>query len=238
MLPKNILLHNAAGFFFPHLCIVCRSPLGALHWLCLSCENKLNANNAARDACMRCGENKNLRPCSCRTSDYSFESIVSLFDFDAIVRPVVHEIKYCGSKRLGYYIGQRSSSLVPASFFDNVHAVVPVPLHPLRRLRRGYNQADYFARGMLSAYSDCEYLPDALKRRRWTKTQTKLTKELRRKNMAGAFCVPVSQRLQIKDKNIVVVDDVVTTGATVSACTQALLDAGCASVKVLSLARD
>ena len=97
MLPQNVLLRNAAGFFFPRLCIVCRNPLGASHWLCLACENKLNANNAARDACLRCGENKNLRPCSCSTNSYPFESIISLFDFDTIVRPVVHEIKYCGS---------------------------------------------------------------------------------------------------------------------------------------------
>jgi competence protein ComFC len=238
MLPKKILLHNAAGFFFPHLCIVCRSPLGASRWLCGTCENKLNANNAARDACLRCGENKNLRPCSCRTNDYPFESMLSLFDFDAIVRPVVHEIKYCGNKRLGYYMGQHSRSLIPASFFDNVQAVVPVPLHPLRRLKRGYNQTDYFARGILSRDGGCEYLPEVLKRKRWTKTQTKLSKEQRRKNMDGAFCVPMKHRSLLLDKNIVVVDDVVTTGATVSACTQALLDAGCASVKVLSLARD
>jgi len=119
-----------------------------------------------------------------------------------------------------------------------VDAVVPVPLHPLRHLKRGYNQADYFARGILFNNGTCDYFPDVLKRKRWTKTQTKLSRERRHNNMEGAFCVPLSQRVRVRDKTVVVVDDVVTTGATVSACAQALLDAGTAKVRVLSLARD
>jgi ComF family protein len=235
------LLRNAAGFFFPRLCLTCRSPLGDAHWLCDACDTKLRETNVERDACPCCAENFNLRVCACGTSmaiAYPFESMVSLFDFDPPVRTIVHEIKYGGSKRLGYAMGMRYYALIPPEFLATMHAVVPVPLHRIRRMQRGYNQAEYIARGIIAGCNGLEYLPDVLVRKRWTKSQTKLTKERRRENMDGAFRVPPSKRDMLHDKNIILVDDVVTTGATVSACAQALVDAGCGVVRVLSLARD
>jgi len=77
---------------------------------------------------------------------FPFESIYSLFDFDPTVRSVVHEIKYGGSKRLGFHMGRHYHSIIPETFLQNMHAVIPVPLHTIRHLKRGYNQAEYIAR--------------------------------------------------------------------------------------------
>jgi len=135
-------------------------------------------------------------------------------------------------------MGRHYHSIIPETFLQNMHAVIPVPLHTIRHLKRGYNQAEYIARGIIACSSGLEYLPDVLVRRRWTKTQTKLTKDRRKENMEGAFYVPPQKRGLLHGKNVILVDDVVTTGATVGACAQAPIDLGCGAVRVLSLAKD
>jgi ComF family protein len=209
-------------------------------WLCEHCLDELAKNNAQRDGCPRCGQNRRITHCTCEYHcDLPFESIFSVFDFNETAQAIVHEFKYGGKKRLAFTMGQMCMRLIPESFFKGMDIIVPVPLFIFRRLKRGYNQAEYFARGITSMKeNNVSLLPHALVRKRPTKNQTGLSRKNRQMNMQNAFIVPVRKVPLIRNKNIIIVDDVVTTGATTLECARALLSAGCGKVKVLSLARD
>ncbi|HUI91680.1 MAG TPA: ComF family protein [Chitinivibrionales bacterium] len=231
---------NAAGLVFPGLCIVCRNPCSDKnHWLCARCASHLVQNHERRDACPLCGQNRRARPCACEYAwDFPFERIYSLFDYDDTVKELSHAFKYGGFKRLAFDIGKIYGELIPRDFFNGTDIAVPVPLHFLRKLRRGYNQAEYFCRGVLASSAGHPVLCiQALTRRKATRTQTALSKEQRSRNLAAAFQVPPGKARLIKGKTIALVDDVVTTGATTAQCAAILLDAGAKAVRVLSLAR-
>ncbi len=115
-------------------------------------------------------------------------------------------------------------------------AVAPVPLHPTRLLRRRFNQCAEIARP-LAALWDLDYLPDTLVRRRATETQGGKSGSGRRRNVAAAFEVPAARAKRIAGRRILLIDDVMTTGATLEGCTRALLKAGAACVDVAVVAR-
>ncbi len=233
-------LINVRDFFFPPLCLLCNNLLtGSKRWLCSSCLSELSRNNTQREPCSFCALNKNGVSCSCHDRwPHTFERIVSLFDFNASVQNLIHHGKYQGKKNLLYYLGSHFSPLIPKDLFQTIDCIVPVPLHFFRRTKRGYNQADYFARGVIQKRdTNLSYVPNLLQRIKHTKTQTRLTKEERRKNLANAFRVNPQMKPFVSQKRVLLVDDVVTTGSTADLCSQVLLKAQAKSVQVLSLAR-
>lgn len=115
-------------------------------------------------------------------------------------------------------------------------AVAPVPLHPGRLLRRRYNQAAEIARP-LARMNALTYLPDALVRRRVTESQAGKSGPGRRRNVAAAFEVPAGRAKQVAGRRILLIDDVMTTGATLEGCARALLKAGAANVDVAVISR-
>jgi ComF family protein len=129
------------------------------------------------------------------------------------------------------WIGRAARELVAEA-----DAVAPVPLHPLRLLRRRYNQAAEIARP-LARREGLAYLPDALVRRRATESQAGKSGSGRRRNVAAAFEVPAHKRRLVEGRRILLVDDVMTTGATAEGCARALKSAGAARVDVAVVAR-
>ncbi|MDO1560039.1 ComF family protein [Brevundimonas sp. 2R-24] len=123
-----------------------------------------------------------------------------------------------------------------APLIETCDAIAPVPLHRLRLLSRRANQAAEIARP-LARMAGRAYLPDALVRARATKTQGGRGASGRRRNVSGAFAVPDSRRAQVEGKRILLIDDVLTTGATADACARALLDAGASAVDLAVVAR-
>jgi competence protein ComFC len=245
---KKILFsfaNNCAGFLFPPLCIKCKnktSGTGLASWLCGSCISALQDNLSMRTkhACPLCSQNLRLKACSCALEwAMPYEMSYSIFDFDDTLKTVVHEFKYNGFKRLAFDMGKEFSYCIPSSFFEDFDMVTSVPLHFLRRLKRGYNQADYFARGVMEGCGcTLKLYPDLIRRKRATKTQTNLSRKDRLKNVAGAFSIIKKKQTLIRNKSVILVDDVVTTGATTAQCAKVLCEAGAKSVRVLSLARD
>jgi len=232
-------LHNLMGFIFPRLCIVCQSPLGTDKWLCDVCIEKLGDNHAKRDACPLCGQNQKLRRCTCAYNwNNPFDSVFSIFDFDETMQGIVHEFKYGGKKRLAFDMGAAHARLVPGELFDGMDAAVCVPLFMWRSMKRGYNQAEHFAKGLIRGGAPIAFLPNILLRKRHTKSQTKLSRSRRAANVAGVFTVLPGKRKLVHDKNILLVDDIVTTCATTAECARALLEAGAKKIRILSLARD
>ena len=113
--------------------------------------------------------------------------------------------------------------------------LVPVPLTRWRLLSRRFNQAAILAQE-LARQTGLGLDPQLLRRTRFTKTQVGLTHDQRRRNVAGAFSVPRNRRASLEGRNVLLVDDVITTGATAEACARALKRAGASRVDVLSLA--
>jgi ComF family protein len=136
-------------------------------------------------------------------------------------------------------MGKTYAKLVPQSFFEGMDTVVSVPLHFFRMMKRGYNQAEYLAHGFVKGSAiPLEHLRHVLVRKRPTKTQTRLSRSMRQQNVKGAFIVSPGKKKYIENKNIILVDDIITTGATTAECASALIAAGCGKIRVLSLARD
>lgn len=144
----------------------------------------------------------------------------------------VHHLKYRRHFALGESLGTLLGRFVP-QFHWPVEVVIPVPLSPKRLAQRGYNQAAWLAL-FVAAENAWRYLPQALIRRRETRSQVGLSLEERRVNVQGAF---LADPRQVQGRCILLVDDVATTGATLAACSQALQDAGAQAVYAVTLAR-
>ena len=145
------------------------------------------------------------------------------------LRAIVHALKYDGRRSLAAPLAALMR-MAGSDLIQSCDAVVPVPLHPARRRERGFNQAEDLANHM--------GLPvvRALKRTRHTATQTALPAAERQANVAGAF-VAVRQARDIRDRAVLLVDDVRTTGATLEACARTLREAGAREVCALTAAR-
>lgn len=150
------------------------------------------------------------------------------------VQRLLHRLKYKGAQELGEHLGQRYGSLLSEHQYNRqFDLIVPVPLHKYKLRRRGYNQSDTFARG-LSEAMQVPWSSNALARLLDTATQTKKNRLDRWQNVEQVF--GVARPDQVKDKRILVVDDVMTTGATLEACAVVLLKAGAAEVSVVAIA--
>ena len=148
--------------------------------------------------------------------------------YEGSLRGIVHALKYGGrrsvARRLGLLMREHGSDVLSGG-----DVVVPVPLHPLRRFSRGFNQADELAR-----YLGLPVSP-ALRRTRHTGSQADLPAASRHANVRGAFAM--ARNADIRGRCVVLVDDVSTTGATLEACGRVLIEAGAREVRAIIAAR-
>jgi ComF family protein len=152
--------------------------------------------------------------------------------FDGPIRYALHNLKYRRNMALGDALAQHFEEYVSTLGWP-INVVVPVPLGKERIKERGYNQVGLVAMP-LAAANHWRYVPRALVRSRETRSQVGLTPTERKNNVAGAF---EAEPALVSEATILLMDDVATTGATVTACATALMDAGAKSVYVLTLAR-
>ena len=152
--------------------------------------------------------------------------------FEGPIRHALHKLKYRRNLALGDALAQHLAEYVGTLGWP-VDLVVPVPLGKKRAKERGYNQVGLVAMP-LAAVNRWRYAPRALARSRETRSQVGLTAAERRENVSGAF---QAEAALVSGRTVLLMDDVATTGATLSACAAALLDAGARSVYALTLAR-
>ena len=151
-----------------------------------------------------------------------------IFEKEGAFQNIAHYLKYRGYESLGVELGRKLGSTMN-EWNVRADALVPIPLHKTKLRERGYNQAEMIARGI----SEVTHIPVDVKsvhRRRHTQTQTKLNLEERKKNMEEAFEVSAQVSSQIEGKTCLIVDDVITTGATINSCAEVLLKNGASKV--------
>lgn len=162
--------------------------------------------------------------------------VMTLFKFvkRGKVQHLLHALKYKNQPEIGVELGRvYGADLSAEKYKDQFDVIIPVPLHPTRRRKRGYNQSEEFGKG-LGEVLEIPCTEKYLKRVKATTTQTKKTKLSRWENVSEVF--EVYEREELQGKRVLLVDDVVTTGATLEACGQKLLKAGCGEVSIACIA--
>ena len=214
---------------FPRVCPLCGNILQEKEeMICLSCLNDLPATGI-RDP----EDNPAARVFWGRIP---FEGVVSFLNYEKGNRAsrLIKEIKYHGNKELGYWMGRYfGHRIADVSPFTSADMVVPVPLHKRKLRQRGFNQSEYIGRG-IAEILEKPLEPDILYRKIYNPTQTQRSRYQRWENVSGIFAVRENHSLS--GKHILLVDDVITTGATLEACATAILSAADARISIVSLA--
>jgi ComF family protein len=204
------------GLVYPRLCAACGKEQPARgQCLCLSCRFTLPRTDYHQ--VLTNGMAARL------TGRFSFEAATAMFYFlkDSPVQDMLHRIKYHGNRQAAYDLGRSyGPELKGQPGFVALAGVVPVPLHPRREHQRGFNQSAWFGKGLAEGLG-VPLFEKSLLRRRYTLTQTAMKRQERLANIEGAFELRQPDRL--KDLHLLLVDDVMTTGATLEACATVLL---------------
>ena len=218
------VLHDFIDLVFPNCCPGCDQPLvsGEEH-LCTSCELDLPVYPA----------NENINQYFAGRLELEEARAFIKFYTAGIAQKLLHHIKYQGDQDLGEHLGKMfMHHLIAKSVYSNVEVIVPVPLHKSKFRARGYNQSEILARGMADVLG-VAVDSGSVKRFRKSETQTRKNRAERWQNVSGIFEVTNDS---LQGKHVLLVDDVITTGATLEACGEIILSAGAASLSVAALA--
>jgi ComF family protein len=232
-------LRFALDVALPPLCPSCRTPLGDGHGLCASCWAKLSFIEPPY--CARLGipfvydPGPGLLSMEAIANPPSYDRARAAVRYDDVARALVHRFKYSDHLELAPMLGQWMAR-AGRELTRDADALVPVPLHWRRLWARRFNQSAALA-AAVSRAAGVPLLGETLRRVRATPQQVGLDKSGRARNVQGAFGVPPERRADIAGRRLILVDDVLTSGATVDACARALLRAGAAHVDVLVFAR-
>lgn len=221
---KEAVLHLA----FPHVCEGCGTDvLEDQHELCLHCLSQLPLTRYEQFS-----PNPVEKILEVRMSIQHAAGIL-YFTKESLVQQLMHQFKYKGNKELGIYLGRFiGHSLKTSPLYQDVDCIVPLPLHPTKEKRRGYNQATILCEG-ISEVLGKPLLRKAIVRTTFTESQTRKNRVERWQNMEGRFAVEAPG--QLKGKHVLLVDDVITTGATLEACGRVILEQEGARLSVVTL---
>ncbi len=202
----------------PRRCPVCREMLQREHrYVCTMCLVEAPLTNLWLEPESKMSERvKVLRP------EIEIASSLIYYNDGDIWRESIHRLKYRGEWRYCIHYGEWLGSILKHSpYYQEVDAVVAIPLHPRRQLERGYNQSEYIAKGVARAMG-IEHLRSVVRRSRYNVPQVSIHRDERWRNVEDLFEVSSIKRL--KGRNILLVDDVFTTGATMMSCAEVILD--------------
>jgi ComF family protein len=231
MLQAQLHLLKAAGIFIkdlflPPVCLHCGVILennSDNDFLCHSCFQKLKTispNYVKTDIHDR------LSPCF-------IDSMFVAYEFSNVLRSVIHSVKYQKMPQLGFHLGKLSVTILKKYLEEKTEKnFVPVPLHVVRRKEREFNQSSFISEGIFAILGGSVFT-DLVKRVRYTQSQTKLNREERQSNVQDAFIVNRNKKLPSK---IILVDDLITTGATLNECARIFKENGVEEIIGLGVA--
>lgn len=223
---------------FPPVCLSCRSALAAHDALCPRCWSKIDFIRPP--LCDRLGlplpydTGGTMISAAAAADPPDYDRARAVAHFTGVMRELVHDFKFAdwhvARKLLSRLLAEAAGGVL-----EDADVVVPVPLSRRRLMARGFNQSALLAQD-LARLSGCVYEPFALVRTRATPRQVGLTRAERKLNVRGAFAVPLRGQTLVAGRKVLLVDDVITTGATCGAAARALKRAGAARVDVVALA--
>jgi len=212
---------------FPRCCAACdKSLIGNENVICTSC----------RIALPRVGQDS----VAAEMISQKFLSIQEVIETHAYllftkkgkVQKLLHALKYKGQSEVGVEIGfMFGQEMLENGLLPNADLIISVPLHKKKLKSRGYNQSDKLAEGFSEA-TNIPWSGNVLERAKYTETQTGKTRNERWENVRGVFVV----KGDVKDKRVIIMDDVLTTGATIESCIEVLIEAGCTKFFILTIA--
>lgn len=222
-------LHELFQIIYPSLCCHCEEPLmgneSNLCTHCLSqiswCDDNASPNNITEQRFY---------------GRIPFEAATSLMFFHKgnVTQDIIHQIKYHGNIPMAKQYGQLlTNKLQSSGRFDNIDVIIPVPLHRRRKRQRGYNQSEIICKAISSTLQK-PLMTNILYRKQYTNTQTNKSRLDRLDNMNGVFAIRHSE--QLENKHILLIDDVITTGATIIGCYDALRQITNSKLSIASLA--
>lgn len=233
------LMRGLIDFVFPPICLVCRAPVSEPQGLCPGCWGGLQF--IERPYCERLGIpfGFDLGPGALSAEAIAhppvFARARAAVIFGGTARTLIHGLKYRDREELAGFLG-RMMVRAGQDVLETADLLVPIPLHRWRLMQRKFNQSALLAQ-VVGRITRLPVNVFALERVRATPPQVGLSGRERHDNMRGAFRVAQSQRMAITGRRIVLIDDALTTGATITAATRALKRAGAAEVDVLTFAR-
>jgi ComF family protein len=222
-------LTELVNLFYPNSCLLCRQPLvEGERFICLHCHCNIpktnyhiHKGNPARDLFAGYSQVNEV-------TSYLF------FEKDGATQKLIHTLKYKGNKELAAYLGRTAAcELKTSGMYASIDTILPIPLHPKKEKRRGYNQSAWIAKGIASIYG-CDIDTGRLKRTINTESQTLKPVYDRHVNVENIFFLTEPE--YFFGKHVLLIDDVITTGATVSSCIDALLDVPEIQISIFSLA--
>lgn len=221
--------NDFVDLLFPRCCEACKGALvGNEYLICTQCQATLPRV-----------ESDSVAKAAVAAKFVGYQGVKGVVSFLAFtkkgkVQNLLHALKYKGKPEVGILLGKMMAQEVrEKGLFPVADLIVSVPLHKKRRRERGYNQSDAFAEG-LSEITGIPWSGNALARIRYTKSQTGKTKVERQENVKDIFEALEPQ--QIRGKRIILVDDVLTTGATLESCLNVLLRAGSDNIYIMTIA--
>jgi len=226
---KTPILFYLTELLFPRICVVCGDKLiEQEQWICLQCLHHIPRTNFHHDP--------NNPVAQLFYGRVQIEAATSFFYFSkgSQYQKLLHNLKYKGMNELGEEIGKHFGiDLMQSPEFSSVDVICPVPLHPLKEKKRGYNQSWWIASG-IAKQTNKELSANNLKRVTATETQTRKNRFERWQNVEGIFVL--SDPEAFSGKHILLIDDVVTTGSTLEACATSILSKTDARVSIATLA--
>jgi competence protein ComFC len=238
-LHKSELFKAAVSLLYPATCTICRKHVRSGEYLCDACEAKIV--RIVPPFCETCSEpfegsiTTAFSCANCVNRTIYFDAAVAAYRGRGIVRDVIHELKYKRQMHLRHLVARWLRAALDDERLRNQQfdVIVPVPLHPARQRERGFNQASLLAK-LLSAQTSIPCRP-VLKRIRYTTTQTALDRSERMENLHNAF--RLRKNADVRGLRVLLIDDVLTTGSTLSECARVLKRADACSVHAATAAR-
>ncbi|NRA93264.1 MAG: ComF family protein [Psychroserpens sp.] len=220
---------NLLNLFFPQVCLSCNSYLSDNEaQICTKCRHDLPLTNFHNDTSNAVHKLLYGR--------VKLEQATALLHFSkkGKVQQLMHNLKYRGQEVVGEVLGKwLGAELQTSQDYNSIDLVVPVPLHRSKKRKRGYNQVDKFAKALATSLN-AEFRPDILQKRSATKTQ--VFKNRLRRSTTNRDSFFISKHQDVSHKHILLVDDIITTGATIEACAQSLLKQNNIKLSVATMA--
>ena len=245
---KNMLEYikeGALNFVFPLNCEICQKPIRESkgYSICEDCFNRIEF--IEKPYCVKCGKpliktefflkNKDILCADCRKEKYSFKFARSVTVYNKILKKFIHLYKYYNEKKLADPLGKLLINyLLKCKEFEKIDLLIPVPMHKNDLRKRGFNQSVLLGR-KIGNYFSIPIEEKILIKEKSTPFQINLSKKERKKNLIKVFSVKEPEKFE--NKNILIVDDVFTTGSTVNECAKEIKKAKAKNIFVLTLAR-